>query len=43
MPTPEEEHLIIQRLWNYCNVLQDASLEDTASLDRIDALMCRGR
>ncbi len=29
---------IVQRLWNYCNVLRDESLEDTANLPDPDIL-----
>lgn len=29
---------IVQRLWNYCNVLRDESLEDTANLPDPDVL-----
>jgi type I restriction enzyme M protein len=29
---------IVQRLWNYCNVLRDESLEDTANLPEPDLL-----
>ena len=29
---------IVQRLWNYCNVLRDKTLEDSASLPDLDVL-----
>lgn len=33
-----ESTTIVQRLWNYCNVLRDESLEETANLPDPDVL-----
>ena len=33
-----ESSTIVQRLWNYCNVLRDESLEDSANLPDPDIL-----
>jgi type I restriction enzyme M protein len=37
MTTPASS-TIVQRLWNYCNVLRDESLEDSANLPDPDVL-----